>query len=1199
MRRAVVGVQVDKGASSEEVVDTLTDYATYLRRTKQLFESYDLLNKLIPTYDQSLSHRGSKYLHFAGELLESARSVGNLVAAGNIYKVLKENAEGVDFVAPSVRTQLFYQDLYGDAANSSADGNPALAERLKKIAADYPDWIKQPSVRVTFSYFSLLAGDLDLAEKYATGPQGETLTVQYSAYELVIRSYLAIRRNDLDSSYPLLDAGLTKINDYHHEFASEFSARLPTISFEERLVLSAILGHLARHISTPNQADVVFRLEQFLNRDKAKLSLAARVARQSVTSDLQREDLRTRDRLKDLRERLLMEATRQLLGRTLPVKPYSASTSNEFAPLTQLEDLEEKIDTVDRTTRSSIPNLENQSSEALLSLSATQELLKPDEALVTHVVIPGKGLVISCITSENYQIELNIFSPSEQQQLLIDTKLVSAALQGVHEPSAELDSSFPAESSFRLYQATFGNVESCLGRKHYVFLATDADLLSLPWNALITELDTGKEFRNKEAAWIVRTHALSLLPSVGSLRQLRINMPQSAATVTFLGIGDPDFKGTPNHSTQLALAPLIGTRNVGSREAIRNLPRLPEASGELHSEAKALRASASELLLGASATERAFRSKPLESYKIISFATHALVAGEMDAFTEPGLVLSPSDEDDNPKNDGLLTATEIADLSLDANLVILSACNTAAPDGRINSRGLSGLADAFFFAGVRSIAVTQWAVFSNAAEQIGAGIISRSATQIDLGVAEALRLTAQEFISSRTEDYMAHPRFWAAFIIAGDGNVAAIGADPQISNRKIRVERESTLEQSEQGEFLDLSVARHETNYSIGMALPSRGGEKRAGSYIAKIGPVGDVSVLNVDSQMGASRIFTFGSNIGATGHYPSTCKSCPQTQGRSSAVFKMFDASGKERWRLAQESNYTRLGFDIVRASYGYILVSVETNYSSTTNNSIWLTAVSPGGTILKEKQIQIPLIMPVLSKGTHVASGNLVLAVNGEYPVASEKQLPSMHVNPTTGTKRYNCSLLSSLIFLIDPDTFAVRQQMESEGGAITRLRAVDGKLYATQNVKKDCRYEKNIRLVEVDTSRGLLQTIFQTEATNGVEARDFEVSKKAFVVVGWIKVFLPFVLLTKSPSPEQLKDYVPPDILSDSIWDKWDSVGNALILIVSRDGRLLADKVLHDARNRSLTGIASRGASRYVASGGSLGDRGWVVEFTELTK
>ena len=81
------------------------------------------------------------------------------------------------------------------------------------------------------------------------------------------------------------------------------------------------------------------------------------------------------------------------------------------------------------------------------------------------------------------------------------------------------------------------------------------------------------------------------------------------------------------------------------------------------------------------------------------------------------------------------------------------------------------------------------------------------------------------------------------------------------------------------------------------------------------------------------------------------------------------------------------------------------------------------------------------------------------------------------------------------------------------------------------------------------------------------------------------------------DQLNNYVALDLFNDSIWDKGDYVGNALIMVVDKNGKLLADMVLHDVRNKSLFGIASRGGNRYVASGGARGDRGWVIEFSEL--
>ena len=164
------------------------------------------------------------------------------------------------------------------------------------------------------------------------------------------------------------------------------------------------------------------------------------------------------------------------------------------------------------------------------------------------------------------------------------------------------------------------------------------------------------------------------------------------------------------------------------------LPRLPETVDELHSEAASLQATDPDLLLGANANEHSLRYRSLDDYRVISFATHAIVAGDIEGVTEPALVLSPSLDAAAGADDGLLTSTKIANLSLDANLVILSACNTAASDGGTSGRGLSGLANSFFFAGARAVAVTQWEVFSGSAQRLATGLIANSATSGAHGV---------------------------------------------------------------------------------------------------------------------------------------------------------------------------------------------------------------------------------------------------------------------------------------------------------------------------------------------------------------------------------------------------------------------------------------------------------------------------------
>ena len=99
----------------------------------------------------------------------------------------------------------------------------------------------------------------------------------------------------------------------------------------------------------------------------------------------------------------------------------------------------------------------------------------------------------------------------------------------------------------------------------------------------------------------------------------------------------------------------------------------------------------------------------LSSFNVILFATHGIIAGEWEYIDEPGLVLTPTIEAEITDNDGLLTASEIRELELNAEIVVLSACNTAAGD--IDSdEGLSGLASAFIFAGCQIIVASHWSV---------------------------------------------------------------------------------------------------------------------------------------------------------------------------------------------------------------------------------------------------------------------------------------------------------------------------------------------------------------------------------------------------------------------------------------------------------------------------------------------------------
>jgi len=159
---------------------------------------------------------------------------------------------------------------------------------------------------------------------------------------------------------------------------------------------------------------------------------------------------------------------------------------------------------------------------------------------------------------------------------------------------------------------------------------------------------------------------------------------------------------------------------------------------------------------------------PLEQYRVIEFATHGLMSGDLSGLAEPALVLTPPPEP-TPENDGLLTASKIATLKINAEWVVLSACNTAASDGSPDAGGLSGLAKAFFYAGARSVLVSNWSLPSAAAVRLVTGAFDELAREPNIGRAEALRRAQIAMLDSSNPPEVAHPLFWAPFVLAGEG----------------------------------------------------------------------------------------------------------------------------------------------------------------------------------------------------------------------------------------------------------------------------------------------------------------------------------------------------------------------------------------------------------------------------------------------
>jgi CHAT domain-containing protein len=309
-------------------------------------------------------------------------------------------------------------------------------------------------------------------------------------------------------------------------------------------------------------------------------------------------------------------------------------------------------------------------------------------------------------------------------------------------------------------------------------------LTALPFHLLVTEKPAAAipdKFEGyREAAWLLKRQAVSVLPSAASLKTLRVLARKEQSTKPMTGFGDPLFnpgsKPVDGQRSSKTAARSLGTAaytdfwqgaGVDRARLAGALSQLPDTADELNAVARDLGVAASDIHLGEDASETTVKRAALADYGIVYFATHGLVAGDVKGVAEPSLVLSiprqPTEFDD-----GLLTASEVAQLKLNADWVVLSACNTIAGD-KPGAEALSGLARSFFYAGARALLVSHWAVNSEAATRLAISTFDRLKADPKLGRAEALRQAMLAYLNDTSSPRNAYPAFWAPFALIGEG----------------------------------------------------------------------------------------------------------------------------------------------------------------------------------------------------------------------------------------------------------------------------------------------------------------------------------------------------------------------------------------------------------------------------------------------
>lgn len=446
-----------------------------------------------------------------------------------------------------------------------------------------------------------------------------------------------------------------------------------------------------------------------------------------------------------------------------------------------------------------------------VSLQEVQAVLKPGEALVQIVSGAPRSLVF--VISRDKIVARSIRATEGQFAVLVAS--LRRAVQVSRDGTAE---AFRVDFAHVLHNLLFGGLEDEIAGFDKLFVATSGALQSFPLELLVTE-NPGSA---REAAWALRgdytgvrwlgaEKAISYVPSPRNLVDLRRRAGISRAPKAVAAFGD--FVSGVDPQKVLRIADLPDSCLPLAR-AVDTVGELPGTAAEVRAIGEIFGPDAA-VAVGRGFTEEALKAASaageLDDYRALHFATHGILWPTPDCFTDPALTVTATDD---PESDGLLTASEIRSFDLDAQLIVLSACNTAstylaevgrsgggtralapgAPQSDVDrvaasriiresgagGESLSGLARAFFSAGARTVLATHWPVTDRETTALVTAFFKRLKGGGET-FATALRASQDDL---RRTPATSHPIFWGPFVLIGDGGLTLESQGPAVTAQR-------------------------------------------------------------------------------------------------------------------------------------------------------------------------------------------------------------------------------------------------------------------------------------------------------------------------------------------------------------------------------------------------------------------------------
>lgn len=410
--------------------------------------------------------------------------------------------------------------------------------------------------------------------------------------------------------------------------------------------------------------------------------------------------------------------------------------------LEQVSRVEQDLTQLQTEVRQRYPQYAGVRYPKALELKGIRDLLREGEALLEYFV-GDEGSFLFVVTRD-----------ALQAYTLPPRKEISAAVKEIRtllEQPSDLEIAQFRRQSRRLYQMLLEPAKSMLGGKRLLLIAPDGPLYFLPFEILLTDGRKSQGEPYSRLPYLLLDQAIAYVPSASVLDELRTGTEQSAPESWqkgFVAFADPDLAGEAAPVSSLEL-------RGAARPDRSSLGRLPYSKQEVEAIARLFKADEVELYLERNATKKNVLGNPLvANAQRVHFATHGYVDEVRPELS--ALVLTSA-----AGQDGDLTVSEIFNMKLKADLLVLSACDTGRGE-EVRGEGVVGLTRAFLYAGAKSLVVSLWPVVDRPTARFMEQFYQTLKTTASK--AEALRTAKLQMIQSG----QANPYFWAPFILSGN-----------------------------------------------------------------------------------------------------------------------------------------------------------------------------------------------------------------------------------------------------------------------------------------------------------------------------------------------------------------------------------------------------------------------------------------------